>query len=117
MTITEFAAALGVRTPTLRFWEREGLVTPECVTSQRARRHAPSAVGAARSVAALQGSGYGSPVVRDIITSLHESGGPQEARRILRQRLDGIGARSVELLRAGADPAAVVTAVGSRSSR
>ncbi|MHC5264122.1 hypothetical protein ACYSUO_40130 [Streptomyces sp. UC4497] len=48
---------------------------------------------------------------------LHESSGPQEARRILRQRLDGIGARSVELLRAGAGLAAVVTAVGSRSSR
>ncbi|MEB8336067.1 MerR family transcriptional regulator [Streptomyces endophyticus] len=111
MTITELAAALGVRTSTLRFWEREGLVAPDRVTSLRARRYAPSAIGAARIVAALRGSGYGIPAVRDIIDSLHsleEGGGPERVRRILVERLDQIAARSVELLRAGADLAAVV---------
>ena len=32
MTITELAAALGVRASTLRFWEQEGLVSPDRVT-------------------------------------------------------------------------------------
>lgn len=41
MTITELAGALGVRTSTLRFWEQEGLVLPERVTSLRARRYGP----------------------------------------------------------------------------
>lgn len=35
MTITELSRALGVRPSTLRFWEQEGLVTPERVTSSR----------------------------------------------------------------------------------
>ncbi|MCX4835520.1 MerR family transcriptional regulator [Streptomyces sp. NBC_01016] len=114
MTITELAAALGVRTSTLRFWEREGLVAPERVTSLRARRYDAPAIGAARIVAALRGSGYGIPAVRDIIDSLHslhslrEGGGPERVRHILVERLDRIGARSVELLRAGADLAAVL---------
>lgn len=111
MTITELAAALGVRTSTLRFWEREGLVAPERVTSLRARRYDASAIGAARIVAALRGSGYGIPAVRDIIDSLHslqEGGGPERVRHILVERLDRIAARSVELLRAGADLAAVL---------
>ncbi|MGD6756861.1 MerR family transcriptional regulator [Streptomyces sp. BH105] len=111
MTITELAAALGVRASTLRFWEREGLVAPERVTSQRARRYGPAAIGAARIVAALRGSGYGIPAVRDIVDSLHslgEDGGPERARHVLTERLDRIAARSVALLRAGTDLAAVL---------
>ncbi|MGW0683911.1 MerR family transcriptional regulator [Streptomyces sp. NPDC002754] len=111
MTITELAAALGVRTSTLRFWEREGLVSPERVTSLRARRYDASAIGAARIVAALRGSGYGIPAVRDIVDSLHSlevGGGPERVRRILVERLDRIAARSVELLRVGGDLAAVL---------
>ncbi|MGY0489770.1 MerR family transcriptional regulator [Streptomyces sp. WG-D5] len=114
MTVTELAAALGVRTSTLRFWEREGLITPERVTSRRARRYGPAAIGAARIVAALRGSGHGIPAVRDIVDSLHSlrgDGGPERARRLLDQRLEQIAARSVALLRAGADLAAVVEAV------
>ncbi|MFJ9124137.1 MerR family transcriptional regulator [Streptomyces sp. NPDC102340] len=111
MTITELAAALGVRTSTLRFWEREGLVAPERVTSLRARRYDASSIGAARIVAALRGSGYGIPAVRDIIDSLHslqDGCGPERVRPILVERLDRIAARSVELLRAGADLADVL---------
>ncbi|HEV6955703.1 MAG TPA: MerR family transcriptional regulator, partial [Promicromonospora sp.] len=37
LTITQLAAALGVRTSTLRFWEQEDLVHPERVTTLRAR--------------------------------------------------------------------------------
>ncbi|MEV6685557.1 MerR family transcriptional regulator [Streptomyces sp. NPDC051130] len=109
MTITELAGALNLRTSTLRFWEEEGLVTPERVTSLRARRYGLAAIRAARIVAALRGAGYGVPAVREVMDSLHRLGGPEETRRILSRRLDGIAARSVALLRAGADLAAVVT--------
>ncbi|WP_326699123.1 MerR family transcriptional regulator [Streptomyces sp. NBC_01754] len=108
MTITELAGALGVRSSALRFWEQEGLVLPERVTSLRARRYGPSAVGAARIVVALRGAGYGIPEVRGTMASLHRHDGSGEARRVLRQRLDRIAARAVALLRAGADLAAVV---------
>ncbi|MFJ9246642.1 MerR family transcriptional regulator [Streptomyces sp. NPDC101776] len=110
MTITELSRALGVRPSTLRFWEQEGLVTPERVTSLRARRYGLSAIRAARIVTALRSSGYGIPAVREIVGSLHQLDGTEEARRVLRERLDDIALRTVGLLRAGTDLAAVVTA-------
>ncbi|MFD7628244.1 MerR family transcriptional regulator [Streptomyces sp. NPDC059851] len=109
MTITELAGALGVRTSTLRFWEQEGLVSPERVTSLRARRYGLPAIRAARIVTALRSSGYGIAAVREVVDSLHRLDGREDARRVLRRRLDLIAARTVALLRAGADLAAVVT--------
>lgn len=108
MTITELAGALGVRTSTLRFWEQEGLVIPERVTSLRARRYDLPAIRAARIVAALRGTGYGIPAVREIMGSLRRLDGLGETRHILRQRLDQIATRTVALLRAGTDLAAVI---------
>ncbi|MEU0026453.1 MerR family transcriptional regulator [Streptomyces sp. NPDC006335] len=110
MTITQLAEALGVRSSTLRFWEEEGLVRPERVTTLRARRYGPAAIRAARVVVALRAGGYGIPAVREVMGALDGLDGLEDARRILRGRLDRIAARSVALLRAGADLAAVVTA-------
>lgn len=108
MTITELAGALAVRPSTLRFWEQEGLLVPERVTSLRARRYGLPAVRTARIVAALRGAGYGIPAVREILGSLQGPAGPEETRRILAHRLDQVAARTVALLRAGSDLAAVV---------
>lgn len=108
MTITELSRALGVRPSTLRFWEQEGLVIPERVTTLRARRYGLSAIRAARVVTALRGSGYGIPAVRDIVGSLRQLDGMEEAQRILRERLAQIALRTVGLLRAGTDLAVVV---------
>ncbi|MFJ6694848.1 MerR family transcriptional regulator [Streptomyces sp. NPDC091272] len=110
MTITELAGALGVRASALRFWEQEGLVTPERVTSLRARRYGPAAVAAARIVVALRGAGHGVPAVREVLGRLREGGGPQETARVLQERLDKIATRTVALLRAGSDLAAVIEA-------
>ncbi|MEU9608074.1 MerR family transcriptional regulator [Streptomyces sp. NPDC048057] len=109
MTITELAGALGVRPSALRFWEQEGLVAPERVTSLRARRYGLPAIRAARIVTALRSAGYGIPAVREVTASLHRLDGLEEAHAILRGRLDQIAVRTVALLRAGADLAAVVT--------
>jgi DNA-binding transcriptional MerR regulator len=116
MTITELAAALGVRTPTLRFWEQEGLAVPERVTTLRARQYGAGAIREARIVAALRSSGYGIPAVRDVVATLRGGTGEAdgiaegitETGRILDRRLDQIGVRSIALLRAGADLAAVL---------
>ncbi|MFK4104166.1 MerR family transcriptional regulator [Streptomyces sp. NPDC019531] len=117
MTITQLAEALGVRSSTLRFWEEEGLVRPERVTTHRARRYGPRAVRAARVVVALRSSGYGIPAVREVMDSLDGLDEPEDARRILRERLDRIAARSVALLRAGTDLAAVVDATRETPGR
>ncbi|MER6615720.1 MerR family transcriptional regulator [Streptomyces xantholiticus] len=116
MTITELAGALNVRPSTLRFWEQEGLVAPERVTSLRARRYDLSAIRAARIVAALRGTGYSILAVRQIMGSLHQFDGLGETQRILRQRLDQIASRTLGLLRAGADLAAVVLSDQERTT-
>jgi DNA-binding transcriptional MerR regulator len=128
MTITELAAALGVRTSTLRFWEQEGLAVPDRVTTLRARQYGTGAIQEARIVAALRGSGYGIPAVRDVVTTLYQVDGVAEgqvdglaegavrAERILDRRLDQIAARTVALLRVGADLAAVLDDVGQQEA-
>ncbi|WP_419705026.1 MerR family transcriptional regulator [Promicromonospora sp. NFX87] len=120
MTITELAAALGVRTSTLRFWEQEGLAVPDRVTTLRARQYSTGAIQEARIVAALRSSGYGIPAVRDVVATLREvdgvADGAVQAERILDRRLDQIAARTVALLRAGADLAAVLDEVWQREA-
>lgn len=108
MTIGELGAALGVRTSTLRFWDQEGLIRPDRVSSLGARRFPPSAVDEARIVLALRAAAYGVPAVREIMNGLRELGGTGDAERILADRLGRIAIRSVALLRAGADLAAVI---------
>jgi len=121
MTITELAAALGVRTSTLRFWEQEGLAVPERVTTLRARQYGTGAIREARIVAALRSSGYGVPAVREVVATLRQVDGIAEgiadAERILDGRLDQIAVRTVALLRAGADLAAVLEATPPAPAR
>ena len=107
MTITQLAGALDVRTSTLRFWEQEGLVVPDRVTSLRARQYGPAAVREVRVVAALRAGGYGIPAVREVVRSL-DAGGGVTARQILVGRLDQIATRTIALLRAGADLASLL---------
>lgn len=128
MTITELAAALGVRTSTLRFWEQEGLAVPDRVTTLRARQYGTGAIQEARIVAALRSSGYGIPAVRDVVATLRQvdgiaegqidgvAEGSAQAEQILDRRLAQIAARTVALLRAGADLAAVLDEVSRQEA-
>jgi DNA-binding transcriptional MerR regulator len=112
LTIAELADALGVRTSTLRHWEAEGLLAPERVGSVRARVYDRPAVATARVVAALRAAGYGIPALREVVTAMHRVGDTGDAEAALRERLDRIATRSVALLRAGADLAAVLDDAG-----
>jgi len=103
MSITELSAALGVRSSTLRFWELEGLITPEREEPLSRRRYPPYAANEARIVAALRAGGYRIPAVHAVMSSLQGLGDATEARSALRARLENIAARSAALLRAGAD--------------
>jgi DNA-binding transcriptional MerR regulator len=108
LTIGELAGALGVRASTLRFWEDEGLVRPERVTSLAVRRYPPAAVREARIVAALRAAGYRVADVRRTVDALRRLDGLDEPRDALRGRLDAIARRTLALLRAGADVARLV---------
>lgn len=112
MTVTELANALGVRTSTLRFWEKEGLVTPERVTSLRVRLYDPRSIRALRIVAALRAAGYRIPEVRDLLASLDGLEGRDGTARIVQQQLDALAARTVALLESGADIARIIRRLG-----
>jgi DNA-binding transcriptional MerR regulator len=108
MTITELANALGVRTSTLRFWEKEGLVTPQRVTSLQIRLYDLGSIRALRIVAALRGAGYRIPAIREMLAALDDVEG-RDTGRIVQQRLDDLARRTVALLEAGADIAHIIT--------
>ena len=108
MTITELANALGVRTSTLRFWEKEGLVTPQRVTSLRVRVYDPRSIRTLRIVAALRGAGSRIQAIRDILASLDDLEARDTTARIVQQRLDDLATRTVVLLEAGADIARII---------
>ncbi|MCI0155820.1 MerR family transcriptional regulator [Leifsonia shinshuensis] len=109
MTITELSVAIGVRSSTLRFWEQQGLITPERDATSGARRYPPDAVRNARIVRSLRAGGYRIPDVRVVLGSLIGSGNPAEAREALRGRLQAIAVQSEALVRAGADLADLLT--------
>ncbi|MCK0090242.1 MerR family transcriptional regulator [Rhodococcus sp. F64268] len=110
MTITELAEALGVRTSTLRFWEKEQLVTPQRVATNAgsARRYPLAAIREARIVVALRAAGYRIPDVRRALTDLRDLRDIDVSLKALDSRIDDIAARTLALLRAGAVLAEVI---------
>ncbi|GAA0421644.1 MerR family transcriptional regulator [Leifsonia naganoensis] len=108
LTIAELADALGVRASTLRFWEQEGLVAPDRVTSRGARSYPPAAAREARIVAALRAAGYRIPAVRSTIDAIRRSARLDDPERSLVQRIEALAQRTLALLEAGADAAALL---------
>lgn len=109
MSITELANAIGVRTSTLRFWEHEGLVSPERATRLNARHYPLAAIREARIVAALRAGGYRIPAIRAIMESLRTISNSEDARSALQNRLHTVAAQSEALLRAGTDIANLIS--------
>lgn len=109
MTITELSSALGVRASTLRFWEHEGLLSPERFAATNARRYPPTAIHTARIVAALRAGGYRIPAIRTVMDSINTVDDTAGARDALQSRLHLLATRSEALLRAGTDIADVLS--------
>jgi len=108
MTITELAGALGVRPSTLRFWELEGLIVPERVTTLSARRYPPAAIREARITAALRAAGYRIPAVRRTIDAIRRLENLDDPLAALHERLAAIAQRTIALLNAGTDLAQAI---------
>jgi DNA-binding transcriptional MerR regulator len=108
MSITELANALGVRSSTLRFWERQGLVTPERVAGGNTRHYPLAAIREARIVAALRAGGYRIPAVQGVMESLRTLIDTDDARGALQHRLRTVATQSEALLRAGTDIADLI---------
>ncbi|MBF6224944.1 MerR family transcriptional regulator [Nocardia abscessus] len=105
MSVSELAAALGVRPSTLRHWDAEGLVVPDRVAARKTRRYSPAHVRDARIVQQLRGAGYRIDTLRSLMPDLPRSQGVGAA---LAARDESITARSHALFDAAAALGAVI---------
>jgi DNA-binding transcriptional MerR regulator len=107
MSVSELAAALGVRPSTLRHWDAEGLVVPERDPARGARRYLPAQVRDARIVHQLRQAGYRVEPLRALMPELRQARRWEEVDSALAARRASITARSQALL----DGAAALNAV------
>lgn len=100
MTIGQLAAALDVRTSTLRHWESEGLLTP--ARDGRRRYYTPREVQQARIVDQLRRAGHRIPELRVLLTERRQLGMAPDVHQLLQRREHALDVRSRALLTAGA---------------
>ncbi|WP_159921924.1 MULTISPECIES: MerR family transcriptional regulator [Nocardia] len=116
MSVSELAAALGVRPSTLRHWDAEGLVVPDRPTAQGVRRYSPAQVRDARIVHQLRSAGYRVDSLRILMPDLPRGDRSEDVEAALAARDASITARSRALLDAAAALTAVIALAGSPQS-
>ncbi|MFE3445973.1 MerR family transcriptional regulator [Nocardia sp. NPDC059180] len=100
MSVSELAAALGVRPSTLRHWDAEGLVVPDRVTARGARRYSPAQVRDARIIHQLRSAGYRIDTLRALVPNLPRGHRSEDIAAALAAREASITDRSHALLEA-----------------
>ncbi|WP_433501162.1 MerR family transcriptional regulator [Sphaerimonospora sp. CA-214678] len=96
MSVSELAAALGVRPSTLRHWDAEDLVVPD--RDGGTRRYTPAQVRDARIVHQLRRAGYGIAPLRSLVPELRRARRSEDVAAALAARDADITARSRALL-------------------
>ncbi len=107
MSVSQLAAALGVRPSTLRHWDAEGLVVPDRDPVRGTRRYTPVQVRDARIVHQLRRAGYRIAPLQALMPELRRARRLADVASALDARDAGITARSRALL----DGAAALSAV------
>lgn len=104
MTMSQLTHALGVPASTLRFWEDEGLVSPDRVAlgGTSARVYRTAAIRDARITAELRAAGYRIPAVREFLDALRAHGEVGETRAALDSRIEALSRRLLDFFRAAA---------------
>jgi DNA-binding transcriptional MerR regulator len=113
MSVSELAAALGVRPSTLRHWDAEGLVVPDRAAPHGTRRYSPAQVRDARIVHQLRSAGYRVDTLRALMPDLPRGHRSADVEAALAARDASITARSHALLDAAAALTAVIALVVS----
>ncbi|AXB48390.1 MerR family transcriptional regulator [Amycolatopsis albispora] len=110
MSVSELAAALGVRPSTLRHWDAEGLVVPDRDEAKGARRrYSPAQVRDARIVHQLRGAGYRVGPLRTLMPQIRLGRRGEDLKDMLAAREAALTSRSRALL----DGAAALSAAMS----
>jgi len=113
MSVSELAAALGVRPSTLRHWDAEGLAVPDRVPPRGTRRYSPAQTRDARIVHQLRSAGYRIDPLRTLMPSLRRGLRREDVTAALSARDASITARSRALLDAAAPLSALLAATGT----
>jgi DNA-binding transcriptional MerR regulator len=98
MSISELAAALGVRPSTLRHWHAEALVTPDRDPVRGTRRYTPAQVRDARIVHQLRKAGYRIAPLQALLPQLRRTRRSEDVDSALAARDISITTRSRALL-------------------
>ena len=91
--IRAVAQRVGVRVSAIRFWEEQGLVTPDREKSSRYRIYRERHLRALQVVALLRKANYGFEAIRSILARL-ANGSPEQALVAAEQRLNELSERS-----------------------
>ncbi|MFI1302865.1 MerR family transcriptional regulator [Streptomyces sioyaensis] len=110
MSVSELAAALGVRPSTLRHWDAEGLVVPDRLAPRGTRRYSPAHTRDARIVHQLRTAGYRIDPLRTLMPELRRGHRSEDVEAALAARDTHITARSRALLDATVALGAVLAA-------
>ncbi|MCZ2860265.1 MerR family transcriptional regulator [Blastococcus sp. VKM Ac-2987] len=102
MSITELAAALGIRPSTLRHWDAEGLVPAHRSGPRSTRTYSPDAVRDARITHQLRRAGYRIGPLRALLDQLRRTGRGSDVEAGLAARSTSIDDRSRALLQGAA---------------
>jgi DNA-binding transcriptional MerR regulator len=113
MSVSELAAALGVRPSTLRHWDAEDLVVPDRDPARGTRRYTPTHVRDARIVHQLRRAGYHIAPLRALMPQLRRARRSDDVASALAARDASITARSQALLDGAAALSAVLSLTGS----
>ncbi|GGT82527.1 MerR family transcriptional regulator [Actinomadura citrea] len=116
MSVSELAAALGVRPSTLRHWDAEDLVVPDRGPVRGARRYTPAQVRDARVVHQLRQAGHRIASLRALMPELRAARGTEDVASALDARDAGLAARSKALLDGAAALSAVLSTVTSATN-
>ncbi|WUN93043.1 MerR family transcriptional regulator [Streptomyces sp. NBC_00299] len=109
MSVSDLAAALGVRPSTLRHWDAEELVVPNRDPARGTRRYTPAQVRDARIVHQLRQAGYRIPPLRALMPELRRTRRSKDVTSALAAREGGIATRSRALLDGAVALSAVLT--------
>ncbi|MFE9411593.1 MerR family transcriptional regulator [Streptomyces sp. NPDC006704] len=115
MSVSELAAALGVRPSTLRHWHAEALVLPDRDPVRGTRRYTPAQVRDARIVHQLRKAGYRIAPLRALMPQLRHPGrAAEDVVSALAGRDAQVTARSQALLDGAAALSALLCPRGQR---
>lgn len=115
MSVSELAAALGVRPSTLRHWDAEGVVVPRRAAPRGPRRYFPDDVRDARIVHQLRMAGYRIAPIQALMPELRRTRRWDEVMTALAARDASIEVRSRALLDGAAALGTVVAPVRAAS--